>query len=422
MKKTNSLFSLFVVTISLLFSTHISSSNKVVNDWVDLKTNVGTGADVQVNAGGNAGLNVGSRNRSATRYNTWNGGSYSTYLRFDLTGITGSLLVSKLKLTLNTTTTGSTFKVYGLNDGYIGGTDEGTDAELGEDWPEGTQDWVAAATGVINGDRAPGYVESTGNVNTSKVTYLGSLSLADGLAIGSTFEFSSDLLTDFINADTNDKITLILVHSGPSTTAFEIKTKEAGATNAPNLMYIVTSSDIVAPSVPANLSSSSVLSSSATVSWDASTDDNIGTAGYNVYVNGTKHNTNLIKTTSYSLTDLTANTNYAITVAAIDYAKNESTQSTATNFTTTTTTNINNLNENDIALIYYNSNKQIIVNCKGEIFKNANIAIYNNLGQIAQSDLISCTKSIIQTELMAGVYFVVVNNGGKKITQKIILN
>lgn len=66
--------------------------------------------------------------------------------------------------------------------------------------------------------------------------------------------------------------------------------------------------------------------------------------------------------------------------------------------------------------------KQIIVNCNGDIDNNASAIIFNSLGQKIQTNHIYGTKSIIQTKLNAGVYLVVVNNGGKKVNQKIIIN
>lgn len=300
------------------------------DDWIHLTTSAGTGADGQVQGGGNATLNVGSRNNAAIRNAGFNGGNYTTYLRFDLSSISAKVLNSKLKLTLATTASSANeFSVYGLIDGFTGGADEGTDPELGEDWAEGTQDWNAAVAGVINGDRAPGYNETAGLVNTSKATLLGTLKLTDGLAIGSTIEFASDKLTEFINADTNKKITIIL--SGVSGN-FSIKTKEAGAAYAPDLMYMISSSDVIAPPAPTNLAYSNLISNSVTLNWSASIDENSGTAGYNVYVNGNKYNSTLLKSTTFQINDLISNTDYSIKVTAVDVAGNESTFSTAVTF------------------------------------------------------------------------------------------
>lgn len=92
-----------------------------------------------------------------------------------------------------------------------------------------------------------------------------------------------------------------------------------------------TSTDTTAPSIPASLASSNVTSTSATVSWAAST-DNVGVTGYKIFKNGTQVGTST--TTSYSLTGLTASTTYSITVQAYDAAGNSSASSTALSLTT----------------------------------------------------------------------------------------
>ncbi len=62
-----------------------------------------------------------------------------------------------------------------------------------------------------------------------------------------------------------------------------------------------------------------------TVTWDSSTDTDLN--GYNVFVNGTKHNTTLIKATTYVVPNLTNDETYQITVSAVDTSGNESLQS-----------------------------------------------------------------------------------------------
>ena len=92
------------------------------------------------------------------------------------------------------------------------------------------------------------------------------------------------------------------------------------------------STDTTAPSTPASLASSNITSTSATISWTAST-DNIGVTGYKIFNNGTQVGTST--STSYSLTGLTAGTTYSVTVQAYDAAGNTSTSSSALSVTTT---------------------------------------------------------------------------------------
>ncbi|MCF6474381.1 chitinase [Nonomuraea sp. MG754425] len=90
-------------------------------------------------------------------------------------------------------------------------------------------------------------------------------------------------------------------------------------------------SDTTAPSVPGNLRSTGVTSSSVSLAWNAST-DNVGVTGYNVYRGGT-----LVTTatgTSYTDTGRAASTSYTYTVRARDAAGNLSGVSNSVTATT----------------------------------------------------------------------------------------
>ena len=91
--------------------------------------------------------------------------------------------------------------------------------------------------------------------------------------------------------------------------------------------------DKKAPTVPADVKATEVTETTAKITWSEST-DNVSVAGYNVYVNETKVNDALVTGTEYSLTDLTAATEYSVTVTAVDAAENESAKSEAVVFTT----------------------------------------------------------------------------------------
>lgn len=89
--------------------------------------------------------------------------------------------------------------------------------------------------------------------------------------------------------------------------------------------------DTEAPTVPTNLSASSVTQTTLTLNWDAST-DNVGVTGYDVYQGST--NIGTVTSTSANVTGLTAGTSYTFTVRAKDAAGNESAASAALNVTT----------------------------------------------------------------------------------------
>lgn len=90
--------------------------------------------------------------------------------------------------------------------------------------------------------------------------------------------------------------------------------------------------DSTAPTVPTNLTATAPTTTTAVLTWTASTDA-IGVTGYRIYRNGT-----LITTTgkvlTYTNTGLTKGTTYSYTISAIDAAGNASAQTAAVSVTT----------------------------------------------------------------------------------------
>ena len=89
--------------------------------------------------------------------------------------------------------------------------------------------------------------------------------------------------------------------------------------------------DTTAPSTPTNLQVTGTTSSSASLSWTAST-DNTAVTGYNIYRNGAKVGTT--SGTTYTDSGLSASTTYSYTVSAYDAAGNTSSASSAVSATT----------------------------------------------------------------------------------------
>lgn len=92
-----------------------------------------------------------------------------------------------------------------------------------------------------------------------------------------------------------------------------------------------TSNDSTPPSQPTGLTVSNVLSSSASLSWTASTDDK-GLAGYKIYVDGVHKATS--QTNSATISSLTSNTNHSVYVIAVDNGGNNSEKSNTVTFKT----------------------------------------------------------------------------------------
>jgi bacillolysin len=89
--------------------------------------------------------------------------------------------------------------------------------------------------------------------------------------------------------------------------------------------------DTEAPTAPTNLSSSNVTQTTFTLSWTAST-DNVGVAGYEVFMNGASYSS--VTGTTANITGLTESTTYSFYVVAEDEAGNVSPQSSTLNVTT----------------------------------------------------------------------------------------
>ncbi|MDR0270446.1 fibronectin type III domain-containing protein [Paenibacillus sp.] len=96
--------------------------------------------------------------------------------------------------------------------------------------------------------------------------------------------------------------------------------------NVPALWQLVTGGDggdTQAPTVPANLRSTVVTSSSVSLAWDAST-DNVSVTGYDVYQGGSVVGSASGSTLAFTHNGLTADTSYSYTVKAKDAAGNVS--------------------------------------------------------------------------------------------------
>ncbi|MHB8660883.1 MAG: peptidoglycan-binding protein [Minisyncoccota bacterium] len=89
--------------------------------------------------------------------------------------------------------------------------------------------------------------------------------------------------------------------------------------------------DTTPPTIPTNLSGTTISSSQINLSWNAST-DNVGVTGYKIYRNGAQIAVTV--GTSYSDAGLSASTAYAYTVSAYDAAGNTSVQSSSISIAT----------------------------------------------------------------------------------------
>jgi len=85
-----------------------------------------------------------------------------------------------------------------------------------------------------------------------------------------------------------------------------------------NQIWNITS-DNENPSIPSNLSIENITSSSILINWEAST-DNVGIAYYEIFINGNYYSST--DSIFYLITNLTAQTNYCISIQAVDLSQN----------------------------------------------------------------------------------------------------
>ncbi|MGB0523759.1 MAG: carbohydrate-binding protein [Flammeovirgaceae bacterium] len=115
-------------------------------------------------------------------------------------------------------------------------------------------------------------------------------------------------------------IRLTAVGSGPNVDEFVLDCVSGGSNSGSS--GGTGGSDTQAPSRPTGLSTSNITSSSATLSWSASS-DNVGVTGYDLYRGNTLVKSNH-SSTSYTFTGLSASTTYSLKVRARDAAGNTS--------------------------------------------------------------------------------------------------
>jgi phosphatidylinositol-3-phosphatase len=106
----------------------------------------------------------------------------------------------------------------------------------------------------------------------------------------------------------------------------EAKPKAKASFDIDNLSLVVAGVDSQAPTVPQNVKASSSSSTTADVTWEAST-DNVGVAGYTILRGGSAVGSVNGSTLSFHDTNLTPSTPYSYTVEAFDAAGNTSAQS-----------------------------------------------------------------------------------------------
>jgi chitodextrinase len=210
-----------------------------------------------------------------------NGPIRNSYLRFELSGLSGTVTQATLKL----------YASAGASSGFD------VHAEPDNSWQESSLTW----------NNAPAFASA---VSASS----GSVSAGSWLSLDVTPLVQGNGSVSFVLAQ-NDWNSLYLgSRESANAPVLELTTTSGGGDSEP-------------PSTPSGLSLSGVGTNSLSLAWSAST-DNVGVAGYELYLNGSKVGTTTAR--SYSFGGLGCGTSYTLAVAAYDAAGNHSPKASLT--------------------------------------------------------------------------------------------
>ena len=204
-----------------------------------IRTGDGDGADTSL-VQHKSGDDFGADGSSAVSFSPSGPFSRSTLLRFDVSGVdfqSQAISGAELAATLRGGTSGSgvrVFNVYGVDDslGLDGWTETGP----------GFVNWDSfSPVGLPNHGR-PGQTSFLGTITVDNTGFAANGKL-DRLAM------STDALVDFLNADTDGRVSILLKRTESSNEGTNLYTKEGDATRAPALKLRLTPRVVAAPTV-----------------------------------------------------------------------------------------------------------------------------------------------------------------------------
>ncbi len=168
-----------------------------------------------------------------------NGNAQKSYIRYDLSGVTNTNMIRGARLALTQSKLSASrgtyiVDVYGLNDGDAG------------------EAWVDSGASGIRWNTAPQNDTNSASALFAGTTYLGRFafdSAASGISTnGQVHEFFSVDLVDFLNTDTDDSATLILVYGDPGAGILRYHSKENTGGYAPATLTL-TLSEVPPPEI-----------------------------------------------------------------------------------------------------------------------------------------------------------------------------
>jgi hypothetical protein len=209
------------------FAMHEGSANAI-----SVTTQFGQGADAQVVSNpAYYNNNYGSLDIVAIKDDSGTGFlNRKGYFRFDLSGISGAVENATFRFIYAGYSDGkvaATYNVFGLLDG-----------NAGEGWGESSITW----------NNAPGNNTGSGSgMLPSQTTLLGTFYMSTTLSPGDAVSFSSTGLRDFLAADTNDLVTLIITRQEQNLYNEWIASKENTSYDPPLLDVTLGSTPVSEP-------------------------------------------------------------------------------------------------------------------------------------------------------------------------------
>ena len=247
---------------------------------------------------------------------------YNVYVNDSETPVNGETLVTGTEYALESLTAGTEYKVTVKAVDAAGNVSEGAVYTFTTKNAADTEA-PSAPTNVVVTDVTTTTAKVTWSEATDNVGVVGYNVYLNEAKVNETLITTTEYDLTALTEETNYSVKVTAVDAAEN----ESERSEAAA------FTTLKTQDTEAPSVPAGVAASDVTQTGAKITWTASA-DNVGVAGYNVYLGESKVNTSPVTVTEYDLTGLTANTEYTVTVSAVDAAGNESARSEAATFKT----------------------------------------------------------------------------------------
>ena len=248
---------------------------------------------------------------------------YNVYVNDSETPVNGETLVTGTEYALESLTAGTEYKVTVKAVDAAGNVSEGAVYTFTTKNAADTEA-PSAPTNVVVTDVTTTTAKVTWSEATDNVGVVGYNVYLNEAKVNETLITTTEYDLTALTEETNYSVKVTAVDAAEN----ESERSEAAA------FTTLKTQDTEAPSVPAGVAASDVTQTGAKITWTASA-DNVGVAGYNVYVDETKVNTDkLVEGLELELTGLTPDTEYTVTVSAVDAAGNESGRSAAFTFTT----------------------------------------------------------------------------------------